>query len=236
MSDPRTVPITPGGDASRGYDVAIGEGVLSELGPRLAEVVAPRRALLVHDDRLPDDAIATARDSLAAAEVRTITEPLAASEANKTIDTVNRLLHVMAEAKLDRTDALVALGGGVVGDIAGFAAAIYRRGIPFVQCPTTLLAMVDASVGGKTGVNLGLRTGLKKNLVGAFWQPALVLADTALLNTLPERHLRAGLAECLKHGLIASSPSGPGERTPGELFEWTNAHLLKIRIDRKSVV
>src|SRR5690606_442257 len=102
----------------------------------------------------------------------------------------------------DRSDPVVAIGGGVTGDIAGFVAASYKRGVPVIQCPTTLLSMVDASVGGKTGVNLATSTGLKKNIVGAFWQPSLVLADLDTLASLPPRVFRAGLGECLKHALL----------------------------------
>lgn len=111
----------------------------------------------------------------------------------------------MANAGLERSDVVLALGGGLTGDVAGFAAASFKRGVAVVQCPTTLLAMVDASVGGKTGVNLVTGTGLTKNLVGAFWQPALVLADVETLTTLTPRVFRAGWGEMLKHGLIAGA-------------------------------
>src|SRR5690606_27505974 len=112
--------------------------------------------------------------------------------------TAGKLLDRCVEAKLERTSFIVALGGGVIGDLAGFVASVYMRGIPFVQVPTTLLAQVDASVGGKVAVN---HPG-GKNLIGSFHQPALVLSDTALLDTLPDRELAAGMAEVVKHGLI----------------------------------
>ncbi|MFZ2517852.1 MAG: 3-dehydroquinate synthase, partial [Anaerolineae bacterium] len=122
-------------------------------------------------------------------------------ESFKTLDTVRDLYAQFAQAELERQSAVIALGGGVVGDTAGFAAATYLRGLPFIQMPTTLLSMVDASVGGKVGVDL---PGVGKNLVGAFKQPLLVLADTALLATLPPAEFRAGLAEVVKHGILAA--------------------------------
>jgi 3-dehydroquinate synthase len=130
----------------------------------------------------------------------------------------------MTAARHERTQPLVALGGGLVGDLAGFTAATYRRGVPLIQCPTTLLAMADASIGGKTGVNidLGGEGGLKKNMAGAFHQPALVLIDPDLLRSLAPRQFRAGLAECVKHGLIGAAAGDPG------LFRWTAEHLVGL--------
>ncbi|MHC5004129.1 MAG: 3-dehydroquinate synthase, partial [Planctomycetota bacterium] len=125
--------------------------------------------------------------------------------------------------RMQRSSPVVALGGGIVGDVAGFAAATYLRGVPVVQVPTTLLAMVDAAIGGKTGVNhpLPAGSGLGKNLIGAFWQPSAVLADPEVLRTLDERHLRCGLAECIKHGVIAE---------PG-LFELIEQRVDELRVD-----
>ena len=223
----RIVPVELG---ARAYDVAIGAGLLAELGPRSAEVVAGRRAFLVTDAGVPGDVVERATDSLRASGFEVLTSEVNALESNKTIDTVGRLLHRVAEARHDRSDPVIALGGGIVGDIAGFVAASYRRGVPFIPCPTTLLAMVDASVGGKTGANLTTSTGLKKNLVGAFWQPALVLADVAALASLPKRYLRAGLAECVKHGIIAGSAPGRPAGPAGELFAWTSDNLVKLRM------
>lgn len=214
----------------RAYDVVIGDGALSELGARAAEIGPGRRAFLVADAGLPDALVQTATDSLGSSGFSVTTERINAVEANKTIDTASRLHHAIGETRHERTDPVIALGGGITGDVAGFVAATYRRGVPVIQCPTTLLAMVDASVGGKTGVNLTTRTGMKKNLIGAFWQPALVLIDVHALATLPERHLRSGLAECVKHALIVeSTPAGTGE-TPGAFFRWTNDNLLKLRM------
>jgi len=207
--------------APRGYDVVIGPGLLAELGPRLASLSRGRRAFLVVDEGLPDLVHEAAEGSLRDAGFAVTTSRVFAAESNKTIDTASRLLHEIADTRHERADPVVALGGGVIGDIAGFVAATYRRGVPFVQCPTTLLAMVDASIGGKTGVNLTLDaspTGTKKNMVGAFWQPTLVLTDIESLSSLPDRHLRSGLAECLKHGIIAA-PADAG------LFDWTRSTL-----------
>lgn len=131
------------------------------------------------------------------------------SEAVKSLATLETLLVAMTEARLERGDLLVALGGGIVGDVAGFAAASYRRGIGFVQCPTTLLSMVDASVGGKTGVNIQTASGLKKNMAGAFHQPRRVVIDPRVLGSLPPRHMRAGLAECIKHSMLSGDFGDP---------------------------
>jgi len=195
--------------AERGYDVLVGEGTLGSLGgeirARLGDV--PGRAFLVADTGLPGETIESASASIEAADFQVTLATLTPTEKDKSIETVHRLLRELAATGQDRSEPVVALGGGIVGDVAGFVAASYRRGVPVVQCPTTLLAMVDASVGGKTGVNLTAEVGgqdrLLKNLVGAFHQPALVMADTWVLDSLDDRFFRAGLAECVKHGLIA---------------------------------
>jgi 3-dehydroquinate synthetase len=202
--------VLPDGPQARGeaYDVVVGPGELNSLGTRLLPLV-PRtsgRALLVYDSLLPVGTIAAAENSLKAAGFTVGLFPIAASERGKSVAAWRAILDELALSRHERFDPLVALGGGVVGDIAGFAAATYRRGIPFVQCPTTLLAMVDASVGGKTGINLDIGESLAKNLVGAFHQPRLVIADVDTLGSLPPRDLRAGLAECIKHALIESTP------------------------------
>jgi len=137
---------------------------------------------------------------------------------------------VLFRSRLGRWDPIIALGGGIVGDVAGFVAATYRRGVPVIQCPTTLLSMVDASVGGKTGVNLETDGVLRKNMAGSFWQPRAVIADTETLASLEPRVLRAGLGECLKHGLLS------GETDP-KLYDWTIEHLDEIRaLDRATLV
>lgn len=212
------------GAPSRSYSVEIGAGLLRGLGRKAAGAVgcAPEamQSFLIADEGLPESLLAQAIDALAAAGLRVTTATVPASEEEKSLATVGRLLEQAAGIRLERRDVIVALGGGIVGDVAGFVAATYRRGVRVIQCPTTLLAMVDASVGGKTGVNLRVKGDLRKNLVGAFWQPALVLADTDALASLPDRHLRSGLAECLKHGLISHA-------TDAGLLDWTLDHLDK---------
>lgn len=206
---------------SRAYDVVVGEGVLATVGDRLAQILKHRtRAFVVSDDNLPDEPLDEVLDALSGAGFDIAEAVVTATESTKSVETVERLLTDIARTRHERGDPIVALGGGVVGDVVGFTAAVYKRGAPVVQCPTTLLAMVDAAVGGKTGVNLPTPSGLKKNLVGAVWQPCLVLADVATLDSLPDRHLRAGLAECLKHGLIAETVGVE----PG-LFAWTVERL-----------
>jgi 3-dehydroquinate synthetase len=211
----------------RGYDVVVGSGLLFQLGER-ARALFPnaRRAFVVDDTGLPGSRLAVALSELEKAGFAVAHASVVASEAGKSLKTLEQVLISLAGSKHERGDVVVALGGGVVGDLAGFAAASYRRGVPVIQCPTTLLAMVDASVGGKTGVNLDLGTAeapdLKKNAVGAFHQPSLVLADTDSLGSLAPRHLRAGLAECIKHGLIGADAGDPG------LLEWTGKNLEKV--------
>ena len=185
--------------AGRSYDIHVGSGLLE----RLAEFVGPlrpSRLLIVTDARVGSlyaaRALAALRPLAPAA-----TFELAGGETGKDMRAVEAVLDALLAAGADRKSVVIALGGGVVGDIAGFAAAIYMRGIRFVQVPTTLLAQVDSSVGGKTGVNHPRG----KNLIGAFHQPEAVVADTDTLRTLPPRELSAGLAEVLKHGLLADA-------------------------------
>lgn len=189
--------------AERAYDVRIGGHLLADLPGALAGALgaSPRAVFVVYDANVEahaGPAIKALRDSGCRVASSTVT----ATERDKSLDTLARVLAEMGSARLERTDAVIAVGGGITGDLAGFAAASYRRGLPIAQCPTTLLAMVDASVGGKTGVNLEVAGALQKNMVGAFHQPALVLADIDTLGTLPAREFRAGLAECVKHGLL----------------------------------
>lgn len=190
---------------SADYQVLVGRGLAREVGARMrAAGMRPRIAAVVNDASVGDGAGAAVGSSLAAAGIATVRLPVRASEELKTLATVEGLCAAMLDAGLDRGCAVVALGGGVVGDVAGFTASTYMRGIACIQVPTTLLAMVDASVGGKTAVNLPRGDGtLAKNMVGSFAQPQLVVCDPELLATLPARHLRSGLAECIKHALIA---------------------------------
>jgi 3-dehydroquinate synthase len=208
--------------AQNPYNVHVGAGILAQVGEitRRALRHQASKAFLATDSGVPAAAVETVAASLADCGLPVTRSAITPSEAVKTLETFHGLLQAMARSKHERCDPVVALGGGIVGDIAGFAAAAYQRGVPVVQCPTTLLAMVDASVGGKTAVNLDLGTdGLHKNMVGAFWQPAAVVADVQVLASLPPRHLRAGLAECLKHALICRDLEDP------DLLEWIGAHI-----------
>jgi 3-dehydroquinate synthase len=189
-----TVPV-PLGD--RAYDIHVGRGLLGEAGRRIAALGA-RAAAIVTDENVGPLYAGALAVSLEQNGLRTATITLPPGEATKSYASLEQVCDAILAAKIERGDLVVALGGGVMGDLAGFAAAVVRRGVRFVQIPTTLLSQVDSSVGGKTGINS--RHG--KNLVGAFHQPSLVLADTALLDTLPLREMRAGYAEVVKYGLI----------------------------------
>ncbi|MFM8302986.1 MAG: 3-dehydroquinate synthase [Actinomycetota bacterium] len=181
------------------YDVVVGAGVLAEAG----RVLAPRRRVaLVSQAAVLERHGAAVVDALTVAGVRVMPTTIADGEDAKSLDTVQTLCRAWARDGLLRGDAVVALGGGVVGDTAGFAAAVYHRGVAVLQCPTTLLAQVDAAIGGKTAVNLPEG----KNLVGAFHQPVAVLADVTTLATLPERDYRAGLGEVAKYALMGTGP------------------------------
>lgn len=197
--------------AERSYDVCIGTGLLASVPTMAAAALGRslRAASLVFDANTAPHAADLAR-ALRAAGVQLTEIELNASEKAKSLETFGRILAAMGAARLERNDPVIALGGGITGDVAGFAAASYRRGVPVIQCPTTLLSMVDASVGGKTGVNLDAGGSLQKNMVGAFHQPTEVVADIGTLSTLPDREFRAGLAECLKHGLLDGSPGADG--------------------------
>ena len=186
----------------RSYQIHIGAGVLGRLGALCAEVGLKGKCLIITDEHVGPLYAGPAVASLEAAGFPVAVETLPAGEQTKCGDEVFRLYSRCIEAGLDRKSFIVALGGGVIGDLAGYVAASYLRGIPFVQVPTSLLAMVDSSVGGKTGINLPEG----KNLVGAFYQPELVLADLDTLKTLPPREYRAGLAEIVKYGIIYDAP------------------------------
>ena len=186
----------------RAYPILIGPGLLASAGTLIKAWAPTRRAAIIADEtvwRLHGQTLARALDQ-SAIEASLFT--VAPGEASKTFGEVERLARALLRAGLERGDLVIAFGGGVVGDLAGFVAGILRRGMRFVQIPTTLLAQVDSSVGGKTGVN----TPEGKNLVGLFHQPSLVIADVALLDTLDPRQLRAGYAEVAKYGLIADAP------------------------------
>ncbi len=182
--------------AERAYPILIGSGLIDEASHFASRI--PQRAAVVTSDRIAPYFLERLRASLARARVPAIEIVLPDGEAAKTWETLNLVYSELLAQRCDRKTTLIALGGGVVGDITGFAAATYQRGVPFIQVPTTLLAQVDSSVGGKTAINHPLG----KNMIGAFYQPILVLADTGTLATLPEREFRSGIAEVIKYGFI----------------------------------
>ncbi|MGV2979306.1 3-dehydroquinate synthase [Camelimonas sp. ID_303_24] len=184
--------------AERSYDIRIGRGVIDSIGAAAAELAPGGNVAIVTDSNVDAVVGGRVRRSLTDAGLRVESIVLTPGEATKSWGDLQQVVEGLLAAKIERGDLVVALGGGVIGDLTGFAAAILRRGVRFIQVPTSLLAQVDSSVGGKTGIN----SPHGKNLIGAFCQPALVLADTAVLDTLPVRELRAGYAEVAKYGLI----------------------------------
>lgn len=208
---PETVTVDLG---ERSYPIHIGPGLLDRAGELIKPLMRGGRALVVTDTNVAPLYIERLQKSLAAAEIATMHTVAPAGEQTKDFKHLEALLDAMLEARADRGTLLVALGGGVIGDLTGFAAAILMRGVDFVQIPTTLLAQVDSSVGGKTGIN----TRRGKNLVGAFHQPRLVLADTEVLNTLPRRQVLAGYAEVVKYGIIDDEP----------FFSWLEENGAKL--------
>jgi 3-dehydroquinate synthase len=200
--------------AGRAYDIVIGRGLLASLGGRVAALRPGTRLAIVTDDTVARHHLAAAEASLAQAGLAFSRIVIPSGEASKSLSVFERVCEELIAARIERGDLVVALGGGVIGDLAGFAASAVRRGIDFVQVPTTLLAQVDSSVGGKTGINS--RHG--KNLIGAFHQPILVVADTALLDSLPPRIMRAGYAEVAKYGLIGDA----------DFFAWLEANWRDV--------
>ncbi|HOP41498.1 MAG TPA: 3-dehydroquinate synthase [Geobacteraceae bacterium] len=199
----------------RSYTIQIGTGLLSSLGEYCADYNLGASAAIVTNTtvrRLYADAV---RNSLLAAGYVVHLVEIPDGESYKNSVTLNHIYDALLEANLSRDSFLVALGGGVVGDVAGFAAATFLRGVPFVQVPTTLLAQVDSSVGGKTGINHPLG----KNLIGAFYQPSFVLIDTATLDTLPQREYLSGLAEVLKYGMVCD----------GSFFSYLERNIERLR-------
>ncbi len=193
-TSPLTIQVALG---DRSYPILIGPGLLANSAEILKHLAQARVALVTNDTLWPLYGKAFA-DNLESRQVRVIPIVLPDGEAHKSWDALDQIFDVLLEQACDRKTTLIALGGGVIGDITGFAAATYQRGVPFIQIPTTLLAQVDSSVGGKTAINHPRG----KNMIGAFYQPKLVLADTDTLNTLPDREYRSGLAEIIKYGLI----------------------------------
>ena len=198
----------------RAYDIAIGSNLLEEAGERIAALAPGAACAIVTDETVAGIHLPVLEDSLKAAGIRTAAIRVPSGERSKSMTELDRVVDGILSAKMERGDLVVALGGGVVGDLAGFAAAITRRGMRFVQIPTTLLAQVDSSVGGKTGVN----SSHGKNLIGAFHQPSLVLADVDVLDTLSKREFAAGYAEVVKYGLINDA----------DFFTWCETHAAKI--------
>jgi 3-dehydroquinate synthase len=186
------------GLGERAYDILIGPGLLARAGQAIAARLRGVRAAIVTDANVAVAHLPALQAGLALAGIESTPIVVAPGEKTKSFEAMQEVVDGILAAKLERRDVVIALGGGVVGDLTGFAAGIVRRGMPFVQAPTSLLAQVDSSVGGKTGINS--RHG--KNLVGVFHQPRLVLADTSTLDTLPLREFRAGYAEVAKYGLI----------------------------------
>src|SRR5579885_1086422 len=199
----------------RAYDIVIGRDVLASLGKRVAALRPGARTAIVTDRTVAGHWLKATEASLAQAGIATSHVVVEEGEGSKSYAVLERVSEALIAAKIERNDLVVALGGGVVGDLAGFAAAILRRGVDFVQVPTSLLAQVDSSVGGKTGIN----SPQGKNLIGAFHQPVLVVADTAVLDTLSPRQFRAGYAEVAKYGVLGDEAFFAWlEANHGEIF------------------
>ena len=198
----------------RAYDIAIGRGLLASFGKRLAAIRPNVRVAIVTDSTVAPLYLDMTEAALSEAGISSVRIIVPQGEKSKSFRVFERVCETLIAERIERGDVVVALGGGVVGDLAGFASAVVRRGLEVAQVPTTLLAQVDSSVGGKTGIN----SQHGKNLVGAFQQPILVVADTALLDTLPAREFRAGYAEVAKYGLIADEA----------FFTWLEANWREI--------
>ncbi|UCH48326.1 MAG: 3-dehydroquinate synthase [Betaproteobacteria bacterium] len=198
---------------ARSYPIVIGNGILDD-SKLIAAHLTGDRVVVVTNDTIAPLFLERLESSLRKARVNVLAIKLPDGEQYKTWQTLNSIFDAMLAARCDRTTTIIALGGGVIGDVAGFAAATYQRGIAYIQIPTTLLAQVDSSVGGKTAINHPLG----KNMIGAFYQPRLVIADIATLATLPERELAAGLAEVIKYGAIMDA----------EFFVWLEDNMDRL--------
>jgi 3-dehydroquinate synthase len=210
-TDPITVEVALG---DRAYDIVIGRDVLQSLGARVAALRPGARAAIVTDRNVASHWLAATEASLGEAGIASSHIIVEEGEGSKSFAGLQKVSEALISARIERADLVVALGGGVVGDLAGFAAAILRRGVDFVQVPTSLLAQVDSSVGGKTGIN----SPQGKNLIGAFHQPLLVIADTAVLDTLSPRQFRAGYAEVAKYGALGDEA----------FFSWLEANHADV--------
>jgi 3-dehydroquinate synthase len=209
--DPIVVNVALG---ERSYDIHIGRGLLTLLGQKIAALRPGAKVAIVTDETVMRHHLAAAEATLAAAGIAATAVTVPPGESSKSFSELERVCEALIAARVERADLVLALGGGVIGDLAGFAAAILRRGLDYVQVPTTLLAQVDSSVGGKTAID----SSHGKNLIGAFHQPVLVLADTALLDTLSPRQFRAGYAEVAKYGLIGDAA----------FFSWLEANWRDV--------
>lgn len=198
----------------RAYDILIGPGLLARAGGEITSRLKGRKAAIITDEHVAPLYLEALMDGLQTDGIEAVSLTLPAGEKTKSFDHLATVCDMVLAARIERNDAVIALGGGVIGDLAGFAAGIVRRGVRFVQIPTSLLSQVDSSVGGKTGVNS--RHG--KNLLGVFHQPDLVLADTSILDTLSPREFRAGYAEVAKYGLIDNP----------QFFEWLEKNWQKV--------
>jgi 3-dehydroquinate synthase len=203
------------GLAERSYPIHIGCGLLEQAALLLPHI-SRKRAIIISNTTVAPLYLRRLADTLQANGVQIQSIILPDGEQYKSSESLNTIYDALLTARSERSTPLIALGGGVIGDITGYAAATYLRGVPFIQVPTTLLSQVDSSVGGKTGINHPLG----KNMIGAFYQPRVVLADTAVLDTLPDRELRAGIAEVIKYGLIRDL----------SFFEWLEANMNKLLV------
>ncbi|MCW1917766.1 3-dehydroquinate synthase [Rhodobacter sp. KR11] len=207
---------------ARSYDVRIGPGLLSRAGAEIAPLLRRKRVAIVTDATVAPLHLATLQAALEAEGIAHTALTLPAGEATKSWPHFATCVDWLLDQKVERKDIVVALGGGVIGDLVGFAAAVLRRGVRFVQLPTTLLSQVDSSVGGKTGIN----STHGKNLIGAFHQPSLVLADTAILSTLPQRDLLSGYGEVVKYGLLGDAG----------FYDWLETHAPRLRHDPSALL
>nr|MCU0902127.1 iron-containing alcohol dehydrogenase [Cypionkella sp.] len=200
---------------TRSYEVRIGAGLIGRAGAEIAPLLRRKRVAIVTDETVAAAHLPALKAALQAEGIASTALALPAGEGTKGWENLARCTEWLLEEKVERRDIVVALGGGVIGDLVGFSSAILRRGVRFVQLPTTLLAQVDSSVGGKTGIN----TAQGKNLVGAFHQPSLVLADIGVLDTLPDRDLLSGYGEVVKYGLLGDAA----------FFDWLEVHGPALR-------
>jgi 3-dehydroquinate synthase len=210
-TDPATVKVALD---DRSYDIVIGRGLIASLGARVAALRPRAKTAIVTDENVARHHLAAVEAALANAGVATSRVIVAGGESTKSFRTFEQVSEAIIAARVERGDLVVALGGGVIGDVAGFAASAVRRGLDYIQVPTTLLAQVDSSIGGKTAIN----SAHGKNLIGAFHQPIMVIADTATLDTLPAREFRAGYAEVVKYGLLGDAA----------FFSWLEANWRDV--------